>query len=143
MNTEDSTKQSLTNAITDGAIGCRNCGDTWERAVSASGEVAPCDDCGDGEYSLAAPKEEAPTCWHCSVVLAYAPRLRCEDCPTECDGEGCDEVGCTTAIAATTPSPDAARDRRKCSECGEDLGFSEADPCDRCVLQKPTPTGLS
>jgi hypothetical protein len=38
--------------IKDGAIGCRNCGDTWERAVSADGTVAPCEDCGDFSYSL-------------------------------------------------------------------------------------------
>lgn len=35
-----------------------------------------------------------PHCWHCGVVLAYAPTLRCEDCPTECDIENCDELGC-------------------------------------------------
>lgn len=41
-------------------------------------------------------KLEAPTsCWHCSVVLAPDERRpRCEDCPDECDIEGCEEPGC-------------------------------------------------
>ena len=39
--------------------------------------------------------DNRPSCWHCGVVLAYAPKLRCEDCPNECDVEGCDELGCT------------------------------------------------
>ena len=49
-------------------------------------------------------------CWHCGVVLAYVPRPRCEDCPEECDVEGCDEMGC-----AATPPP--ASDER-CVRCG-------------------------
>lgn len=27
--------------------------------------------------------------------------------------------------------------RRECSECGEGLGFSESDPCDRCRADQP------
>lgn len=33
-------------------------------------------------------------CWHCGVVLACSPKLRCEDCPDECDTEDCKEFGC-------------------------------------------------
>lgn len=45
----------VADAIADGAIGCRNCGDTWERPVSTDGVVAACEDCGDEAYSLTAP----------------------------------------------------------------------------------------
>lgn len=39
-------------------------------------------------------REVEPVCWHCGVVLAYAPKFRCEDCPTDCDVENCDAYGC-------------------------------------------------
>lgn len=45
-------------------------------------------------HPFVATTQEA-VCWHCGVVLAYTPRLRCEDCPTECDVESCDELGCS------------------------------------------------
>ena len=34
-------------------------------------------------------------CWHCGDALAtYSTRPRCEQCPDECDIEGCEEYGC-------------------------------------------------
>lgn len=34
-------------------------------------------------------------CWHCKVALeAPSERPRCEDCPDNCDVEGCKELGC-------------------------------------------------
>lgn len=55
--------QTVLDHVTDKAIGCRNCGDTWEREVTPDGMVAPCEDCGDAAYSLiaapAAPQEDA------------------------------------------------------------------------------------
>lgn len=52
--------------------------------------------------TTAAPQQSdtRPSCWHCGVVLAEAPKLRCDDCPTECDVEGCDELGCAPSTAA-------------------------------------------
>lgn len=49
-------EQSDEDHIADGAIGCRNCGDTWERSVSPDGTVAACEDCGDASYSLVTPE---------------------------------------------------------------------------------------
>lgn len=56
--------------------------------------------------ATAAPQQSdaRPSCWHCGVVLAYAPKLRCEDCPDECDVEGCDELGCAPATPTAAPS---------------------------------------
>ncbi len=45
-----------------------------------------------------ARREQMQTCWHCRVVLSEAVKPRCENCPDECDVEGCDEDGCATAI---------------------------------------------
>lgn len=59
------------------------------------------------ELANAAPVEQSdtrPSCWHCGVVLAYAPKLRCEDCPEECDVEGCDELGCAPSDAPVEQS---------------------------------------
>jgi hypothetical protein len=39
-------------------------------------------------------KTERDCCWHCGTVLVV-PKLRCEQCPSDCDVEGCDEMGCT------------------------------------------------
>jgi len=44
--------------------------------------------------------EQPDVCWHCKVVLSHVPKPRCEDCPEECDVEGCEADGCTTAPAA-------------------------------------------
>lgn len=44
---------------------------------------------------LEAAKSGEAICWHCGVVLACKPIFRCEDCPDECDTEGCDELGCS------------------------------------------------
>lgn len=49
-------EQSGADHVADGAVGCRNCGDTWERSVAPDGTVAPCEDCGDGSYSLLTPE---------------------------------------------------------------------------------------
>lgn len=43
-------------------------------------------------------EDDRPSCWHCGVVLAYAPKLRCEDCPDECDTENCEEIGCRPSL---------------------------------------------
>lgn len=39
--------------------------------------------------------EQADTrCWHCGLMLIGVARPRCEQCPAECDVEGCDRPGC-------------------------------------------------
>ena len=38
--------------IADGAIGCRMCGDSFERVVRSDGTVEKCEDCGDEQYNL-------------------------------------------------------------------------------------------
>lgn len=43
---------------------------------------------------------EEQSCWHCGVVLAGVVKPRCEDCPDECDTEGCDAMGCRAAATA-------------------------------------------
>ena len=48
----DDMDRIVSDYIRDGAIGCRNCGDTWERPVDNKGTVAACEDCGDPSYSL-------------------------------------------------------------------------------------------
>lgn len=79
----------------------------------------------DGGHDLTAygpptgEDEPRDVCWHCKVVLSSAPKPRCEDCPDECDVEGCDADGC-----ATSPAPVAegeyvfATDGLVCAECG-------------------------
>lgn len=52
--------------------------------------------------ATAAPQQlddKQPCCWHCGVVLAYTPKLRCEDCPDECDIVNCDALGCADKLA--------------------------------------------
>lgn len=44
--------EKIADYISDRAIGCRNCGDTWERPVDEKGTVAACEDCGDKTYNL-------------------------------------------------------------------------------------------
>lgn len=39
-------------------------------------------------------RDRKESCWHCGVVLVGDNRPRCYLCPPECDGEGCDEMGC-------------------------------------------------
>lgn len=46
--------------------------------------------------------EQRDVCWHCKVVLSHVPKPRCEDCPDECDVEGCDADGCAPAAS---PAP--------------------------------------
>lgn len=47
-----------------------------------------------------------------NLLLAYVPKLRFEDCPTECDIEGCEELGCATP-AAPSAEPEEAKMREK------------------------------
>jgi hypothetical protein len=36
-----------------------------------------------------------PSCWHCGdVLIGPLPKPRCENCPDECDVEGCEAPGC-------------------------------------------------
>lgn len=83
----------------------------------------------------AGERDENVYCWHCGDALSEWPKPHCERCPTECDVEGCDELGCAPATTAESeerprkvfdagfadvfspPVPDGAAE--KCSHCGE------------------------
>jgi hypothetical protein len=67
-------------------------GVSWLDVVTSLREIADGLDCSVGQNS----------CWHCGVVLARVPKLRCEQCPDECDVEGCTELGCTAPSPPST-----------------------------------------
>lgn len=76
--------------------------------------VPICDDC---QRSAATSGAREAHCWHCGVVLANAPKLRCEDCPDECDVEGCGAMGCApSAVPVEEQSYEFAFDQR-CYYC--------------------------
>ena len=82
---------------------CEGCESSSETLRVTDDDVSLCNPCfgSTPAAATAAPQESdtRPSCWHCGVVLAYAPKLRCEDCPDECDVEGCDELGCAPTKA--------------------------------------------
>lgn len=43
---------TIADYIADRAVGCRNCGYSFERTVRPDGTVEPCEHCGDGSYNL-------------------------------------------------------------------------------------------
>lgn len=60
-------------------------------------------------------------------VSADGDVLRCPDCSKEYKR--------SEHEALKTVAQPAGYQRRQCSKCGEGLGFSEDDPCDRCAVQ--------
>lgn len=53
--------------------------------------------------AIAKEREKSTTCWHCAVVLESPSKPRCEDCPDECDVEGCDADGCAAIRSQELP----------------------------------------
>lgn len=50
----------------------------------------------------------------------------------KCGGSEFHSPNCTRFPPAPVASTPAGYQRRKCSKCGEGLGFTESDPCERC-----------
>lgn len=74
----------------------------------------------------------SPKCWYGEHGDCKSSSFTC-DCP--CHKVEIDYFG---ASATDNPTPHPGYVRRQCSKCGEGLGFTEADPCDRCA---PQPAG--
>lgn len=71
---------------------------------------------GDDVPAAAAPVADA--CWHCGDVLTPAPKPCCENCPEECDVEGCDEMGCAPAAASlAAPAADVLKTLQAPATC--------------------------
>jgi hypothetical protein len=70
---------------------------------------------------------------------APAEPPRCPGCEHEPHTTSCPYCHCVDAYipATVSPAPQRGYVRRKCSICGEGLGFTEDDPCDNCADNQP------